>query len=135
MQSRSVVYKFERAIRRKIVSLIDNVFNSVAREVNKVQTRSQDLMQTMSLQNQINELERRKTMRLAEIGKVVFDEKHNHAPAREDEVKRLCDEVASLEAEMAVLQAEIDKVKAKNDPDATPSQKAEASAAQLRSHR
>ena len=29
---------------------------------------------------------------------------------------------------MAVLQAEIDKVKAKNDPDATPSQKAEAKA-------
>lgn len=110
------------------MSLIDNVFNTVAKEVNKVQTRSQELMQGLNLQNQINEIERRKNAKLLELGKLVFDHHHNNKPCSDEVIKERCAEVAAFDHEMAILQTELDQIKVKNNPDATPSQKAEAKA-------
>jgi rubrerythrin len=110
------------------VSIIDNVLNSVAKEVSKVQSRSQEMMQGFSLQNQVNELERKRNAKFMEIGRMIYQKHHDSKEVSDEVVKERCSEVTALTHEISVLQAEIDQMKVKNDPDATPSQKAEAKA-------
>jgi hypothetical protein len=110
------------------VSIIDNVLNSVAKEVSKVQSRSQEMMQGFSLQNQVNELERKKNAKFMEIGRLIYDKHHNNKEVSDETIDERCSEVTALSHEISVLQAEIDQIKVKNDPDATPSQKSEAKA-------
>jgi hypothetical protein len=110
------------------VSIIDNVLNSVAKEVSKVQTRSQEMMQGFNLQNQVNELERKKNAKFMEIGRLIYQKHHDSKDVSEEVIKERCSEVTAINHEISVLQAEIDQLKLKNDPDATPSQKAEAKA-------
>jgi hypothetical protein len=110
------------------VSIIDNVLNSVAKEVSKVQSRSQEMMQGFSLQNQVNELERKKNAKFMEIGRLIYQKHHDNKDVSEEVIKERCSEVTALAHEISVLQAEIDQMKLKNDPDATPAQKAEAKA-------
>jgi len=110
------------------VSIIDNVLNSVAKEVSKVQSRSQEMMQGFSLQNQINELERKKNAKFMEIGRMIYGKHHDDKEVSEEVIKERCSEVTALSHEISVLQAELDQIKVKNDPDATPTQKAEAKA-------
>jgi hypothetical protein len=111
------------------VSIIDNVLNTVAREVGKVQERSQEMMQSINLSSQIRELETKKKGRLMEIGRLIYDKYNSNKEVSEDVLKERTMEVAALDHEIGVLQAELDQIKVKNDPDATPSQKPEAKAA------
>ncbi|MBX9939047.1 MAG: hypothetical protein K2Y32_07315 [Candidatus Obscuribacterales bacterium] len=110
------------------MSIFDNVINTVAKEVGKVQERSQEMMQGFNLNSQVRELERKKNAKLMEIGRVIFDKYEHGKEASEERLKELVAEAAAFDHEIAVLQAEIDQLKVKNDPDATPSQKAEAKA-------
>ena len=110
------------------MSINDNVLNTVAKEVGKVQERSQEMMQGFNLSNQIRELERKKNAKLMEIGRAIYD-KHEHGKeVSEDHLKDMVAEASAFDHEIAVLQSELDQIKVKNDPDATPSQKAEAKA-------
>lgn len=110
------------------MNILDNVLNTVAKEVSKVQTRSQEMLQQFNLQNQIRELKVKKQNRLAEIGKMVYEKEENGTEYAEDKLKELCRDVAEVDHEIDVLQTEYDQIKINNDPDATPSQKAEAKA-------
>lgn len=110
------------------MSIFDNVINTVAKEVGKVQERSQEMMQGFNLNSQVRELERKKNAKLMEIGRVIFDKYEHDKEVNEEKLKELVAEAAAFDHEIAVLQAEIDQLKVKNGPDATPSQKAEAKA-------
>ncbi len=110
------------------MSIIDNVINTVTKEVNKVQSRAQEGIQAFNLANQIKELERKKHAKLAEIGRLVFDKHQNNKDVSDDLLKERCSEVSAVDHEISVLQSELDQIKVNHDPDATPSQKAEAKA-------
>ncbi|CAN5410636.1 hypothetical protein BH11CYA1_BH11CYA1_36780 [soil metagenome] len=110
------------------MSIIDNVINTVTKEVNKVQSRAQEGIQAFNLANQIKELERKKHAKLAEIGKLVFDKHQNDKEVSDDLLKERCSEISAVEHEISVLQTELDQIKVNHDPDATPTQKAEAKA-------
>jgi len=110
------------------VSIIDNVVNTVAKEVSKLQSGCNDIVQGFSLQNQVEALERKKTVKLAEIGRLVYSKTVDGKDVSDEVIAERCSEVTALSHEIAVLQSEIDQMKAKADPDATPSQKAEARA-------
>lgn len=110
------------------MSIIDNVLNTVAKEVGKVQERSQEMMQGFNLGNQMRELERKKNAKLIEMGRAIYDKYENNKEVSEDHLKDMAAEAAAIDHEIAVLQSELDQIKVKNDPDATPSQKAEARA-------
>ncbi|HNN62741.1 MAG TPA: zinc ribbon domain-containing protein [Candidatus Obscuribacter sp.] len=110
------------------MNIIDNVINTVAKEVGKVQERSQEMMQGFNLSNQIKELERKKNAKFMEIGRAIYDKYELDKEVSEERLKELVAEATAIDHEMAVLQAELDQIKVKNDPDATPTQKAEAKA-------
>ncbi len=110
------------------MNIIDNVINTVAKEVGKVQERSQEMMQGFNLSNQIKELERKKNAKFMEIGRAIYDKYEHDKEVSEERLKELVAEATAIDHEMAVLQAELDQIKVKNDPDATPTQKAEAKA-------
>lgn len=110
------------------MSIIDNVLNTVAKEVGKVQERSQEMMQGFNLGNQMRELERKKNAKLIEIGRAIYDKHENNKEVSKEHLKDMVGEAAAIEHEIAVLQSELDQIKVKNDPDATPSQKSEARA-------
>jgi rubrerythrin len=110
------------------VNILDNVLNTVAKEVSKVQTRSQEMLQQFNIQNQIRELKVKRQNKLADIGKMVYEKHENGVEYSEDALKEHVAEVSGIDHEIDVLQAEYDQIKINNDPDATPSQKAEAKA-------
>ena len=110
------------------MSIIDNVINTVTKEVNKVQSRAQEGIQAFNLANQIKELERKKHAKMAEIGRLVFDKHQNNKDVSDDLLKERCSEISAVDHEISVLQSELDQIKINHDPDATPSQKAEAKA-------
>ena len=78
------------------MSIIDNVLNSVAKEVSKVQSRSQEMMQGFSLQNQVNELERKKNAKFMEIGRMIYDRQHHKKEVSDEVIDERCAEVTAL---------------------------------------
>ncbi|MBS1992015.1 MAG: zinc ribbon domain-containing protein [Cyanobacteria bacterium SZAS LIN-2] len=110
------------------MSIIDNVLNTVAKEVSKVQSRGSEMVQGFNLQNQISELERKKNAKFMEIGRLIYGKNTDGKEVSDELIAERCAEVTAISHEISVLQAEIDQIKVKNDPDATPSAKAEARA-------
>src|SRR5271170_5640172 len=98
------------------MGLIDDFVQNVNRELNKVQTRGQEMMHTYQLTTQIRVLEGKKNATLIEIGRLVY-EKNQHGKEASDEVlNEKCREITGYEHEIQVLQAEADKIKAQYDP-------------------
>ncbi|MBK9771774.1 MAG: hypothetical protein IPP57_13325 [Candidatus Obscuribacter sp.] len=95
------------------MSIIDNLVNTIQKEVGKVQEKSQEMMQGFNLSNQIKELERKKNARLIEIGRAIFDKYEHQKEVTEETLKDWVAECAALDHEMAVLQAELDQTKVK----------------------
>jgi hypothetical protein len=110
------------------MGFIDDIVNGVTKEVEKVQVRSQEMLQGYNLQTQIRDLERKRTAKLLEIGHLNVDKYHNHKDVSEDSIKDKVAEVAGYDHEISLLQAEVDAIKAANDPSAPASQKAETKA-------
>lgn len=108
------------------MGLLDDAIQGIGKEVSRVQARGQELMQSFNLQNQIRELERKKTSKLLEIGRLVTDKYVKNEEVAEDILKDKANEVAGYDSEMQVLQAELDSLKV--DTEAPASKKAERSA-------
>lgn len=104
------------------MGLIDDFVSGVSREVSKVQTRGQEMMQGFNLQSQLRELERKKTAKLLEIGRLVCDKYTRNVEVDEDVLKDKANEVAGYDDELTILQNELDSLKTVNDP-ATPASK------------
>lgn len=114
--------------RSNTVSIIDDVVQGFTKEVNKVQERGQEMFQSFNLNSQIKDLERKKSSKLAEIGKLIVDKHHRGKDISEDTIKEKVAEAVGYEEQIETLQAELDTVKTANDPEAPSSQRAEAKA-------
>ena len=110
------------------MGLIDDFVSNIGKEVNKVQSRSQEMLQSFNLQNQIRDIERKKTAKLLEIGRLIYDKYHKDADVSEDTLKEKVAEVAGCEQEINVMQSELDNIKSANDPETPQSKRAETKA-------
>lgn len=110
------------------MSIFDDVCNTISKEVGKVQTRSQEMMQQFNLNGQIRDLEKKKSAKLLEIGKAICDKYQRNQEVSEDSLKDKVNEIAGFEHEIELLTAELDGLRAAADPSSSTSQKAEAKA-------
>jgi len=110
------------------MGLIDDFVTNISKEVGKVQARSQEMMQTYNLSGQIRELERKKTAKLIEIGRSIFDKYHNNKQVSEETLKDKVNEIGGYDHEIALLQTELDSLRAANDPETPASQRADVKA-------
>jgi len=110
------------------MSLFDDLVQGVSKEVGKIQARSQEMLDTFNMSQQLRDLERRKTTKLLEIGRLVCDKYQRNMDVSEDKFKEKVQEVVGLEEQITLLQGEIDNAKAAHDPDTPASKKAEAKA-------
>ncbi|HNB21251.1 MAG TPA: zinc ribbon domain-containing protein [Candidatus Melainabacteria bacterium] len=108
------------------MGLLDDVVQGIGKEVSRVQARGQEMMQSFNLQNQIRELEKKKTGKLLEIGRLVTDKYVKGEEVSEDILKDKANEVAGYESEMQILQAEMDSLKV--DTEVPTSKKSEKGA-------
>ncbi|SRR5579875_1120007 len=110
------------------MGLIDDLIQGVNREITKVQTRGQEMMQTYQLNSQIRHLEGKKTATLIEIGRMIYEKYQRSADVSEEQIVGKTKEIVDYEHEITSLQAELEQVKAQFDPNRTASQRAEAKA-------
>jgi hypothetical protein len=110
------------------MTIIDDMFSGISKEFEKVQTKSQEIMQGYNLSNQIKDLERKRNAKLLEIGRLVCDKYLRNAELSEDSLKDKTNEVSGYEHEISLLQAEVDQLKTTNDPSTPASQRADAKA-------
>ena len=110
------------------MSLIDNLVTGFGKEVGKVQARSQELMRAYSLSQEIQELEKKKVTKFAEIGRLIYDKYEKQDDIPEQLLKERVKEIAAIDKDVASLQAELDSMKVQNDPNTSASKKAEAKA-------
>ena len=110
------------------MSIIDDVFQGLSKEVNRVQERGQEMFQSFNLTSQIKDLERKRAAKLVEIGKLIVDKHHRQKDVSEDSIKEKVAEAVGFEDQIAILQAELDQIKVQNDPSTPASKKAEAKA-------
>jgi hypothetical protein len=111
------------------MTIFDDLVQGITKEVSKVQTRSQEMLQSYNLVNQVKDLERKRTAKLLEIGRLVCDKYQRSADVPDDLLKDKTNEIAGYEHEIGLLQAEIDSLKAAAaDPDAPSSKRTESKA-------
>jgi hypothetical protein len=110
------------------MGLIDDFVQNVSKEVGKVQARSQEMLQTYNLTGQIRELERNKTAKLLEIGRLMCDKYLNNKEVSEETVKEKVSEIGGYDHEILLLQTELDSIRVSNDPDQPASKRADSKA-------
>ncbi len=110
------------------MSLIDDLMQGISKEVSKVQVRSQEMLRSYNLSQEIRELERKKTAKFIEIGHLIYDKFERNASIADELLKEHVREIASLETDIAHLQTELDSLKVQSDPDTPASQRADAKA-------
>ena len=110
------------------MTIFDDLVNGITKEVSKVQTRSQEMLQTYTISNEVKELERKKNAKLLEIGRLICDKYLRNSDISDDSLKEKANEVAGLDLEIGLKQAELDTLKAQNDPNVSTSDKAQAKA-------
>jgi hypothetical protein len=110
------------------MGILDDVVQVVTKEVNKVQTRSQEMLQTYNLTSQIREAERKRSAKLLEIGKLIFDKYHRNVNVLEETLKEKVSEIVICEQDINELTAELESMRMANDPNAPASKRAEAKA-------
>jgi len=110
------------------MGLIDNLVQEFGKNVNKVQVRSQELMKAYNLSQEERELERKKTAKLIEIGRSIYDKFEKHDDITDDILKERVKEIVAIEKDIIQVQAELDSLKMQYDPSTPASKKAEAKA-------
>lgn len=93
----------------------DQVVDGVGRELTKIQSRSQEMLQVHNLKMQIRTLEGRCTSLLIEIGRMVFDKYQRNVNVSEDALKAKTEELSSLEHDITALRSEIDAVRSSQE--------------------
>jgi hypothetical protein len=110
------------------MGILDEFANSINREINKVQSRSQEMFQGLALTSQIRTLERRKAALFVEVGHLAFDKYQKGAEISEEAFRSKTREIADCNHEIEVLQAELQAIQAQYSPDASASTRSEAKA-------
>lgn len=110
------------------MTLIDDVVQGLGREISKVKVRSQELMKSYNLSQEIRELERRKTTKFVEIGRLVYDKYELKDEINDEVFKERVKEIVAFENDILQLQAELEALQLQNDPSVPASKKADAKA-------
>ena len=110
------------------MGIFDDIVQGINREIGKVQARSQEMMQTYSLNSQIRALEGKKTATLIEIGRLVFDRYQRDIHVPEETLQEKTKEIVGYEHEITVLQAEMESLKVQFDTEVPASQRSAAKA-------
>jgi hypothetical protein len=100
----------------------------VGKEVSKVKARSQELMKSYNLSQEIRELERKKTAKFVEIGRLIYDKYERQDSVDEGIFQERVKEIVAIEKDILQLQAELDSLQMQNDPNISASKKADAKA-------
>ncbi len=90
------------------MTIFNDLVNGIGKEFEKVQSKSQEIMQSYNLTTQIKDLERKRNVKLIEIGRLVCDKYTKSADVSEDVLKDEANEVAGYDHEMMLLQSEVD---------------------------
>jgi prefoldin subunit 5 len=110
------------------MGLFDDVVQGINREITKVQSRGQEMMQTYQLNSQIRSLEGKKTATLIDIGRLVFEKYQRAAEVSEETLIEKAKEITGYDHEIAELQTQRDQMQAQYDPSRSASERAEAKA-------
>lgn len=108
-----------------VVKGVNSGIKQVSDGLNKIQSKSQEVMHGVTLQNRITSLEAKKAVALTNLGKLVFDKYEKGDEVGDDVLKRKTTEIAEYDKEIEMLKAELAQYKAEHDPDAPQSQKSE----------
>jgi phosphomevalonate kinase len=110
------------------MGLFDDVLKGINQGITKIQSTSQEMMQTVSLTSRINSLEAQKTAALTNIGRLVYDKYHRLDEVSEELLKSKVREIVQWEDEIQTLKSEIDALKVQHSADASQAQKSDAMA-------
>lgn len=108
-----------------VVKGVNNGVKQVGDGLNKIQNKSQEMMQSVSLQNRITSLEAKKSVALTNLGKLIFDKYEKGDEVGDDVIKRKTTEIAEIEKEIDMVKEELATVKANHDPDTPQATKSE----------
>lgn len=108
-----------------VVKGVKSGIEQVSDGINKIQSKSQEVMHSVNLQNRVTALEAKKAVALSNLGKLIYDKYEKGDEVGEDVLKRKTTEIAEIEKEIEIVKAELATYKAEHDPDAPQSQKSE----------
>jgi rubrerythrin len=110
------------------MGLIDDFVQNITKEVEKVQARSAEMLETYNLSTQIRDLDKKRNARFLEIGRLIYERQHNSKEVGDDLIDDKVKEIAAYEQEIATLETEVESRRAANDPDAPASKRADSKA-------
>ena len=110
------------------MGIFDELVTGINREIAKVQSRSQEMIETYNMTSQVKALEGKITATFIEIGRLVYDKYQRHQEVLEDTLKEKTKAIALYEQEITVLKSDIEARRAIYDPNTPASQKADAKA-------
>ena len=95
---------------------LDDLIQSFRKEVSKIQARSQQMIAVYNLNQEIRELERQKTTKLADIGRLIYDQYEQQMPTNEEALRQMCKEITALGKDISQLQTKVDNLNAQSSP-------------------
>src|SRR5437868_7128875 len=105
------------------MGLIDDVMKNLNQGISDIQNKSQEVMQSITINNRINSLEGKKTALLINIGQLIYDKYEKGDEVAEDLLKEKTKELAQIEKEIDAARVELKQYKSP-DPSAPQSEKA-----------
>ena len=108
-----------------VVKGVNSGIKQVGDGLNKIQNKSQEMMQSVSLQNRLTSLEAKKSVALTNLGKLVYDKYEKGDEVGDDVIKRKTTEIAEVEKEIELVKEELSTIKVSNDPDTPQATKSE----------
>lgn len=106
------------------MGLLDDVVKGINEGITTIQTRSQEIVHTVSLNNRLVALESRKNAAFSNIGRLVYDKYAKDDEVGDDLLRFKVREIQDIEAEIAQLKAEIDSIKTASDTDISHTERA-----------
>lgn len=94
------------------MGFIDDVMKNINQGINDIQSKSQEMMQQMSINTRIRSLEERKQQILVNIGQLVYDKYEKGDEVSEDLLKEKVKELAGIERDIELAKQELQNAKA-----------------------
>ncbi len=105
------------------MGFIDDVMKNVNQGISDIQNKSQEMMQTLNINNRINSLEGKKQALLINIGQLIYDKYEKGDEVSEDLLREKTKELAVIEKDIEAARVELKQYKA-DHPDAPRTEKA-----------
>jgi len=93
------------------MGLIDELMQSLSKDVDKIKVRAQTMLDAYNLSHEIKELQSQKTDRLLSIGKFIYDKYQQQTSPTEEPLQQHCTDIAALEKDIRHLQNRLDDLK------------------------